>query len=426
MVHADGAGLMVRLLAVAVLLCSMAASAMAQETTADSLRQHLYEGRLTDGRAAMEARDDATAAFGLGLFTVLEGVERLAQRLYAHGFDPEGGIAVSPFFGIPAGDEDVARTVEPLTYGSLRGYLETFSADMDAALPLLSAAGEGDFAVEIDVSRIRIDIDGDGMASEAESVRAFWAMAAGMGQRLDMGAELAPGAEIPETVFAFDGSDAIWLAGYSQILATQADFLLAHDFETFFEAGFHRLFPGAGLPMEREGERGSLFMDRDTDALLADAIAMIHTINWPIIERDRLIAVQERVLRVMDLSRRNWELILAETDDNREFMPSPRQTPLIAQMTVSKAMVEAWLETLDVAEAIVRGELLVPHWRYRDVGFDLAAWVEGAERTDFVLLFTGLDALPYLREGEIADADSFAAANDVFGGSIWNYAIWFN
>jgi hypothetical protein len=172
MVHADGAGLMVRLLAVAVLLWSMAASAVAQETTADSLRLHLYEGPLADGRAAMEARDDATAAFGLGLFTVLEGVERLAQRLYAHGFDPEGGIAVSPFFGMPAGDDDVARTVEPLTYGTLRGYLETFSADMDAALPLLSAAGEGDFAVEIDVSRIRIDIDGDGVASEAESVGA--------------------------------------------------------------------------------------------------------------------------------------------------------------------------------------------------------------------------------------------------------------
>ncbi len=42
------------------------------------------------------------------------------------------------------------------------------------------------------------------------------------------------------------------------------------------------------------------------------------------------------------------------------------------------------------------------------------------------LLFTGLDALPFLKEGEIADRESFAAANDVFGGAIWNYAVWFN
>ena len=402
--------------------------AIAQDSTADLLRQHLYEGQLAEGRAATEAlsESDATAAFGLGLFTVLEGVERLAQSLYAHGFNPEGGILVSPFFGLPADEPQETRRIEPLTYPALRGYLETFSADMDAALALLEAAGEEDFAVEIDVSRIRIDIDGDGTASETESVGAFWAMAAGMGQQLDMGSGLAPDTQMPETVFVFDSADAVWLAGYSQVLATQSDFLLAHDFETFFDAGLHRLFPGAGLPMESKESQGSLFMDRDTDALLADAIAMIHTINWPIVERERLLAVQERALRVLDLSRRNWELILAETDDDREFIPSPRQTPLIPDMTVSKAMVEAWLETLDVAEAIVRGELLVPHWRYRELGFDLGLWVEEAERTDFVLLFTGLDALPYLREGEIADAESFAAANGVFGGSIWNYALWFN
>ncbi|WMT85823.1 hypothetical protein NO932_12915 [Pelagibacterium sp. 26DY04] len=407
---------------------ALAGTTMGQETTADTLRQHLYDGRLADGRAAMEAlaEDDATAAFGLGVFTLLEGVEELAQALYVHGFNPQGGILVSPFFGMPAEEQQETREIEPLTYAALRGYLEAFSADMDTAMPLLEVAGAGDFAVEIDVSKIRIDIDGDGAASEAESVGAFWAMAAGMGQQLDMGTGVAPDTELPETVFAFDGSDAVWLAGYSQVLASQSDFLLAHDFETFFNTALHRLFPGAGLPMESRQSEGALFMDRDTDALLADAIAMIHTINWPITERERLLAVQERALRVLDLSRRNWDLILAETDDNREFVPSPYQTPLIADMAINKAMVEAWLETLDVTEAIVRGELLLPHWRYPGLGFDLSAWVENAERTDFVLLFTGFDALPYLQEGEIADAESFAAANRVFGGSIWNYALWFN
>jgi hypothetical protein len=210
------------------------------------------------------------------------------------------------------------------------------------------------------------------------------------------------------------------------VLATQSDLLLAHDFEDFFNAALHRLFPGAGLPMETHPNGGQLFMDRDSDALLADAIAMIHTINWPIIDRDRLIGARDRALRVLDLSRQNWNAILAETDDHLEFIPSPYQTPLAEQMTVTKEMVGAWRETLDVSEAILRGELLLPHWRYADLGFDLAAWFAAAERTDFVLLFTGLDALPFLKEGEIADARSFAAANTVFGGSIWNYAAWFN
>lgn len=409
------------------MLTVFSGGAMAQDDTAEILRDHLYEGRLAEGRAVMAAlaEEDAAAAFGLGVITLFEGIEGLAQPLYRHGFNPERGIAVSPFFGMePAPGE--MREPEPLTYEQLRGYLEAFSADMDAALPLLLAASEGEFAVEIDVAKIRIDIDGDGAASEAESVGAFLAMATGAGRRLDMGTGMAPEMVLPGSVFAFDAADAIWLAGYSQVLAAQSDFLLAHDFETFFEAALHRLFPGAGLPMETYASDGQLVMDRDTDALLADAIAMIHTINWPIIERERLLAVRDRALAMIDLSRRNWEAILAETDDNREFIPAPDQTPVAPQMEVTKPMVEAWLETLDVTEAIVRGELLLPHWRYKTLGFDLAAWVEGAERTDFVLLFTGLDALAYLKEGDIADAGSFAAANAVFGGSVWNYALWFN
>ncbi|WP_425033191.1 hypothetical protein [Pelagibacterium sp.] len=402
-------------------------AAAGQEGGADILRDHLYSGRLAEGLVALEAlpESDTEAAFGVGLLTLFTGIENLVQPLYAHGFDPERGIAVSPFFGmVEAQGEE--RAPEPLTYEALRGYLEAFSDDLDAAIPLLLTAAEGDFAAEIEVTRIRIDIDGDGEAGEAESVGAFLAMAAGAGQRLDMGSGMAPELGLPATTFAFDGSDAIWLAGYSHVLATQSDFLLAHDFETFFNAALHRLFPGAGLPMETYPNSGQLFMDRDSDALLADAIAMIHTINWPIIDRERLTGARDRMLSVLDLSRRNWNAILAETDDHLEFIPSPYQTPLALEMTVTKEMVEAWRETLDVSEAILRGELLLPHWRYFGLGFDLAAWFENAERTDAVLLFTGLDALPYLKEGEVADAESFAAANAVFGGSIWNYAAWFN
>lgn len=417
--------MIVRFLAGVIVVLGLVAPLAAQETTADRLRAHLYAGELAEGLAAMEALEDDEARFGLGVFTLFSGIEAMAQALYRHGFNPERGIAVGPFFGMASPDEQ-GRVPEPLSYEDLRGYISDFVAAMDAARPLLLAASEGEFAVEIDVMAIRVDIDGDGVAGEAETIGAFLALAAQTGERLDMGSGMAPDLDMPVHVFAFDAADAIWMAGYSQVLAAQGDFLLAHDFSAFFDAALHRLFPGAGLPMESRPSTGSLFMERDSDALLADAIAMVHTVNWSVIDRERLIGVRERALEVLDLSRQNWAAILAETDDHLEFIPSPRQTSQFATLGVSKETVDAWLTTLDVAEAIVRGELLLPHWRFEGVGFDLSAWVEGAERTDFVLLFTGLDALPYLREGEIADAESFAAANAVFGGSIWNYALWFN
>src|SRR5690606_32679768 len=147
------------------------------------------------------------------------------------------------------------------------------------------------------------------------------------------------------------------------------------------------------------------------------------TINWPVVERERLLAVRDRALAMIDLSRRNWAAILAETDDNLEFMPAPGQMPQASAMAVTKPMVEAWVLTLVAPEALIRGGLLLPQWRDWTLGFDLGAWVEGAERTEFVLLFRGLDALPFLTEGEVADAESFGAANSVFGRSIWNYAL---
>ncbi|HCO56411.1 MAG TPA: hypothetical protein DIT93_15525, partial [Pelagibacterium sp.] len=84
---------------VILLFFGSVAGAAAQESTADSLRDHLYGGRLAEGLDAMEARPDgdAEASFGIAILTLFSGIEDLVQPLYAHGFDPERGVAVSPF-----------------------------------------------------------------------------------------------------------------------------------------------------------------------------------------------------------------------------------------------------------------------------------------------------------------------------------------
>lgn len=411
-----------RVIVAGIAIAALSAPVQAQ-SSADDLRGFLYEGRIAEGIEAFLARqDDAEAAFGLGFLTFAAGIEDLAAAFYRHGFNPQRGIAVSPIFGLPTAPEST-EVPQALAYGDFRTYLEEFVVTMDAAHDLLLAASEDrDFAVELDIMAIRIDIDGDGVAGATESIGAFLAQAGGMVPDLELEDELD---DMPLS-FAFDAADAIWLAGYSQILAFNADFALAHEFGDFFTAIMHRLFPGAGLPMEDYAPSDSLFMDRDSDALLADAIAAVHTINWPVIDRERLVRTRNRALAVLNLSRRNWEAILAETDDNREFIPSPYQTPVHEDMKITKQMVSAWHDALDSTERVIRGELLLPHWRFSGVGFDLNLYFEAAERTDLVLLFTGMDALPFLREGDIASAEDFASANEVFGDAIWGYALWFN
>ena len=83
------------------------------------------------------------------------------------------------------------------------------------------------------------------------------------------------------------------------------------------------------------------------------------------------------------------------------------------------------MATLDTADLILDGKLLLPHWRFQK-GFDLKAYFESAKKTDLVMLITGYDALPFLKDGPIASAESFAEANAVFGDALIGYAFWFN
>jgi len=408
-------------------LAALALPAIAGEA-GDLARQHLYAGSLSEGLTALvpfDERYDQEGRFGIGLIRFVQGVEHLAQGLYRHGFAAPDTGPMGPAVIVPVPPNPKP---EPLDYGKLRGLLAALVNDMDAAKEALLDAGElGDYVVPIDVMRIRIDVDGDGRSNEAETIGGVLASMFGApvppaGQP----SENAPQGVVPDVTIGFDRADAIWLAGYSQVVAAQADFLLAHDFHELVDVAFHRLFPRAGLPMQDYiRSDATVLLDPNSDNAIADLIAAVHTLNFPVVEPARLKRVLSRLEAVTALSRRNWEAILAETDDDRELVPSPSQTPLVPDAQVTDETVEAWLATLDTADQILRGELLVPHWRFQK-GFDLRAYFENATRFDLVLLISGYDALPFLKDGPVANAESFAAANRVFGDAIWGYAFWFN
>src|SRR5690606_22384511 len=120
-------------------------------------------------------------------------------------------------------------------------------------------------------------------------------------------------------------------------------------------------------------------------ASIADIVAAIHTLDFPVTDAERLAGVLARLQKITALSRRNWELILAETDDSRELVPSPSQTSLVPDRPVTQETVDAWLATLDSIDRILTGELLLPHWRFKQ-GFDLKAYFETATETDLVML----------------------------------------
>ncbi len=416
-----------RVLKALALAAVLAPGAALASPLGEQLPDLLYTGEATAQRDEFAAECDnghADACFGVGLIDVILAAEGLSQALYRHGAVVPDMASAAMFLGVPGGigTGPANPAPEKLTYELLRAIMGDFVAGLDQAQQGFLLAGETEeFSIVIDPLLVRLDINGDGQVHEGETQAAL------LGDMLDLpqGKSKGDKTKAVDTSIGFDRADAFWFAGYTQITASPVDLLLAHDFSQLFDAVGHRVFPKAGLPMQDYARGGTLMMDPETDTFIADVIAFLHMARFPVTDAARLQGVLERMEAVTALSRQNWDAILAETDDNRELVPSPRQTSIVPGHEVTEEVVEAWLATLDTLDQILAGDLLLPHWRFSQ-GFDLRAYFETATETDLIMLFVGQGAVPFLRDGPIADAGSFAAGNAVFGDRWPNFAIWFN
>ena len=130
---------------------------------------------------------------------------------------------------------------------------------------------------------------------------------------------------------------------------------------------------------------------------------------------------------VTKLSRQSWKAILAETDDDHEWIPNPKQTGVFRGAKVSEEMVRRWFAFLDEADAILAGKKLVPFWRDaggRGVNFQRVF----TEPTtfDLILWIQGTGATPNLEKGTITDPEFWKTTDRVFRGEFLGFAIWFN
>jgi hypothetical protein len=416
---------MKRMLGLALAAAMLPGVAVAGEA-GDALVQHLYAGTSAEGlSSAISGCDagDSEACFAAAMYSLVLAYEGFAEDLYRYGAATPSMPAAGALLGLGMGGntaEPANPDPEPLSYDKLRAMLETRAA-------FIRAGESGDFVIRIDPLKVRIDFDGDGAAGPDETLGTLLTSAGVFMDPFDdnTSGKSKSKAPEPDTSVGFDRADAFWFAGYAQIAGSPLDLILAHDFSGFFDAYLHRVFPASGLPMQDYSRGGTLMMDPESDAAIADVVAAIHTLSFPVVDAERLGDVRERLLEITALSRRNWDAILAETDDERELVPSPAQTSIIPDHDVTEEVVAAWMATLDTLDSILEGELLLPHWRFSQ-GFDLKAFFETATKTDLVMIFTGQGAVPFLAAGPVADADSFAEGNRVFGDAWPNFVLWFN
>jgi hypothetical protein len=386
------------------------------EDTIALAQQHLYAGTLAKGQAELTqvvARQpqDATARFALGAVQFMGAVEGLAQAFYRHGLEAPRTLSL-PILRLPVPPNPKP---EPLTYESFRDILQRFANDLAAAEGTLAEVGQTDVKLPLDLVRVHLDLNGDGHVDEDERL---WSILS----RIDPRAA----GSVPESFLVkFDGGDVLWLRGYAHLIMGTTEFWLAHDFQAMFGQSFHLFFPGAQLPFATA--LGGVAGDAGTSdtPTIADAVTFVHLFNWGLVERERLPRAMEHWRMVPGLSRQSWAAILAETDDDHEWLPNPRQTNLFPSLPITQEQIDAWLRVMDELAAVLEGRKLVPHWRFAK-GVNVARALLEHRTFDPVLWITGPGITPFLEDGVVVTTPLWSEITRAFQGNFFGYALRFN
>jgi hypothetical protein len=389
--------------------------------------KYLLEGKLADGASALQARlkedpDDDQARFGLGVVQFLQTFEHLGGSLHKYGLRTEKAFLRPP----PQVKEFLPQNPSPetLTYAAARQVVQTFVDDLVRAEATLAGVKDPAVKLPLHVGLLKIDPFGQGKPISAAFL---FGRLGGDPDGVRKQAE--------RLVIGFDRGDVCWLRGYCHFLAAWGELLLAVDGRHAFECSAHLLFEKVETPHTFLLENRRHFDElTSTDVpVLSDVLSFFHQLTrLPVKEPARTKAALAHLEATVANGKEMWKHILAETDDDNEWVPNPRQTGVLG-VKVTQPMVDAWLEALDEAEQVLKGKKLLPFWRGKPGGrgvnlrrvfteprtFDPVEWVQGTAAT------------PYLEKGPLtkfADPAMGRRLSEAFGGpfNVLGYGLWFN
>ncbi|MCC5875518.1 MAG: hypothetical protein JJU11_04795 [Candidatus Sumerlaeia bacterium] len=388
--------------------------AMNHDPTPTDLDGFLQTGMIREGLAHFANSTDNAGRFSLAFLQVADGVQRFSGGMNQLGFrqDLDRSFQGLPFFrivgpgGLTGGGETATPEKIAALFSDLRGAFQL-------ANETVSAVDDEEFKVEVNLGKIRLDLTGDGNPGEP----LMDVLAATMGM-MPQGDE--------EVIIRFDSGDAAWLQGYTHVLTGMLEVLLAYDWQPVWDQAAHMIFENPEpAPAVAAFDPTPADFGMDT-GLIADLIATIHAINLEVSDPEGLARARDSFLGMVASSRLSWERILAETDNDHEWVPSPTQTgPLGA--TITQEEIDGWMDVLDELEAVLTGEKLMPHWRLSPgQGINVDKLVTDPPRLDLIMLLQGSAIAPYIESGDVSDMDTWEALTGPFGGNFAGFAIWVN
>lgn len=415
----------------ACLFLMISATPASAEDVSPKLEEFLQKGEIaaaekTFSNQLAKTPDAHQTRFALGVIKVLSALEHLSQDQFRYGFI-SGKIRNVPAFRMPV---PVNPKAEKITYQQARQiFVDLQNRLIAAEAELAKVDTSADVKLAINLIGVRMDLDGNGTADESEDFSKIFGVV--NRRQSDLPA--------PQVMIKFDSGDVPWLRGYCHFLCAFCDVLLAYDHQRMFDHSAHWIYPKA-VPSRTVGKEPLNTPDQPSSMEwdIVDAVSAIHLIDFPVLEPQRMASARQHLLEMIRTSRESWKLILAETDDDQEWLPSPKQTGVL-QIPVTQDFIDGWHGVLVEMEDVLEGRKLVPFWRdyqrfllgggktpERGRGVNLKRFFEDPTDFDLILIIQGTGVLPYLERGELSHPDTWENLTRVFQGQFFGFALWFN
>lgn len=421
----------------AVLITLPTLGAVLPENEVQSL---LDRGQIEQAEAKLVAKlnadaEDHDARLALGTVRMLKAIQGLTADYYKYGPQQMN----LPMFRLPMPQND---NPEPITHKQLQEIFDRFAQRLAEVDQALEPIGDTQVKWVVRLDTIRLDFDGNGKA-EGDEMLSFVldeltggsvSRAINQGRRENAGADAVADVagdggeqEMNAFVLALDTTDAYWMRAYTHLLRGFVHTVRAHDTSELFNRVGHLLFAKPDTPykfLQRGGQE-----EQSEIALIADYVALVHLINLPVQSPDRLKSALEHFETTVALSRKMWAAAQAETDNDREWLPAPKQDSVIPAR-IDEDRLAAWMSLLDETEAVLAGEKLIPFWRNNGgepIGVNLRRAFIEPQRMDLVLWVQGTAAAPFLENDKpLTTGDFWGRINQQFGGNLMGFAVFIN
>lgn len=402
------------------------AQSPAQEHQAFSIaREHLYAGTHQKGINQLQTFADKDPSspeisFAQGSLQAAFAIERFSQTLIRYGFRPNQNLnSILPPYLHTLFNK---KPKETITYEKWNQALLQFRQDLELARQLLNKVGEQNVSFKLQPARIRFDIDGDGKATESESL---WFITSFDSNDL----KKKEGLEFQEVVF--DAADAAWLRGYASLVSAKLSFLLGYNTEESFNPLRELLFGDHIFPLPQNPEELQK-IPRNTVRYqgFSSSIMLAHTIDWPIADKSRIQEVRSLLKDMISMSRLSWKIIQKRDDkESLRWIPAPQQKGVL-KVEVTQEMIDSWLGLLDIAEAVLDGKKLVPGAPYwltaKDNGINIYKFFENPEPFDLIGILTGYKIQSFIEKGDVLTMSEWEKVTRAFGRNLLFYSAWFN